>query len=65
MRSISDTIERLARMRAAAAGITGAPSGLEPLVIAGDNPGKLTGWHKTPERPKTPPALVVVLHGCT
>lgn len=65
MRSISDTIERLARARAAAAGMTNAPSRLEPLVFAGDNPGQLTGWHQVPATSGTPPALVVVLHGCT
>lgn len=65
MRSISDTIERLARARAQAPGATGQPNKLTKLDAAAQNPGQLTGWYQCPENSTSPPALVVVLHGCT
>lgn len=65
MRSISDTIERLARARANAQGGTYRPSTLTRLDGPVQNPGQLTGWYQCPDNPASPPALVVVLHGCT
>ncbi|MFN3318798.1 MAG: alpha/beta hydrolase family esterase [Allorhizobium sp.] len=65
MRSISDTIERLARARAQAPGATGQPNKLTKLDAAAQNPGQLTGWYQCPENSTSPPALVVILHGCT
>jgi len=66
MRSISDTIERLARMRAQApSDVIGHPNRLTRLADPTQNPGQLTGWYQCPDSPTSPPALVVVLHGCT
>lgn len=65
MRSISDTIERLARARAQTSGATGQPNKLTRLADPARNPGQLTGWYQSPDSPASPPALVVVLHGCT
>lgn len=65
MRSISDTIERLARARAQTSGATGQPNKLTRLQGPARNPGELTGWYQCPDTPSSPPALVVVLHGCT
>lgn len=65
MRSISDTIERLARARAQAPGATGQPNKLARLADPARNPGQLAGWYQCPDNPASPPALVVVLHGCT
>ncbi|KQS72270.1 hypothetical protein ASG39_00300 [Rhizobium sp. Leaf371] len=65
MRKLSDTIERLARLRTRPDGLQPATSALRPLDITGSNPGELTGWYSMPEKPKGAPPLVVVLHGCT
>ncbi|NHT78389.1 PHB depolymerase family esterase [Rhizobiaceae bacterium CRRU44] len=65
MRKLSDTIERLARLKARPEGLQPAASGLQPLEIVGTNPGALTAWYRTPEKTKGAPPLVVVLHGCT
>lgn len=67
MRSISDTIERLARARARAqtSGATVQPNTLTRLDDPARNPGNLSGWYQCPDSPASPPALVVVLHGCT
>ncbi|MDH4441526.1 MAG: PHB depolymerase family esterase [Rhizobium sp.] len=65
MRSISDTIERLARARVQASGAAGQPNKLTRLDAPAQNPGQLTGWYQCPDSPASPPALVVVLHGCT
>ena len=64
MRSLSDTLERLARMRAAHPGQTES-SNLEQLGHFGSNPGDLSGWRYVPTSLPSKPALVVVLHGCT
>ena len=64
MRSLSDTLERLARYRRSVA----APSGngkLRKLELSGRNPGELAAWHHIPERVASPVALVVVMHACT
>lgn len=67
MRSISDTIERLARARSRtqAPHAAGQPGRLTRLDHPRKNPGQLTGWYRRPEASTSPPALVVVLHGCT
>ncbi len=65
MRSISDTIERLSRFRGPLQGAADQPNRLSRLEEAGSNPGQLTGWYQCPDNPSAPPALVVVLHGCT
>ena len=66
MRSINDTIERLARARVAGlAGVTGTDHRhLRALGDFGANPGELSGWHHVSEG-TAPMPLVVVLHGCT
>lgn len=65
MRSISDTIERLARARAVALSATDQPNKLTRLDGPVQKRGQLTGWFQCPENPESPPALVVILHGCT
>ncbi|MBU2327081.1 MAG: PHB depolymerase family esterase [Alphaproteobacteria bacterium] len=67
MRSISDTIERLARARARAQApsATAQPNKLTKLDAAARNPGQLNGWYQCPDSTSSAPALVVVLHGCT
>jgi poly(hydroxyalkanoate) depolymerase family esterase len=65
MRSISDTIERLARARAQTQGPVDQPNKLTRLADPARNPGQLTGWYQCPDSPASRPALVVVLHGCT
>ncbi|MBN9033870.1 MAG: hypothetical protein BGO05_28005 [Rhizobiales bacterium 63-7] len=64
MRSLSDTVERLTRMRSIK---PGAPSGsrLQKLEGFGSNPGALGAWYHMPDQLPETPALVVVLHGCT
>jgi poly(hydroxyalkanoate) depolymerase family esterase len=67
MRTLSDTISRLAAMRAGAG--DGLPAGssdrLEPLVGFGSNPGALKACRYRPETLPARAPLVVVLHGCT
>lgn len=65
MRSISDTIERLIRHRTRASTTSPGTTSLLKLSEAGRNPGGLTGWYRVPQASDEPPALVVVLHGCT
>ncbi len=64
MRSLSDTLERLARLRSVK---PAAPtrSILKKLDHFGGNPGDLAAWCHVPEHLPAAPALVVVLHGCT
>ncbi len=64
MRSISDTVERLARYRSLSPGSATNSSRLTRLEYKARNPGELMGWCKVPEAVEKP-ALVVVLHGCT
>lgn len=61
---ISDTLERLARMRTVKAG-DHTTSILRKLDHFGDNPGALAAWQYAPAQLPSSPALVVVLHGCT
>lgn len=73
MRRLSDTISRLARMRALQPSAEATPARLQPLDLAGqttgttsgNNPGQLRGWFRVPSPTDRAPALVVVLHGCT
>ena len=66
MRSLSDTISRLAAFRAAPGTTNNPVSGcLTDLLDFGSNPGALRGKAYIPEDlPRNAP-LVVVLHGCT
>ncbi|MGD9478699.1 UNVERIFIED_ORG: PHB depolymerase family esterase (plasmid) [Roseateles sp. XES5] len=64
MRSLSDTLERLARLRAVKPA-TPTDSILKNLDHFGGNPGALAAWLHVPKQLPTAPALVVVLHGCT
>lgn len=65
MRSLSDTLERLARFRAHKTAPPGQPGRLQDLRDFGSNPGRLTGKVHVPSNRAERPALVVVLHGCT
>lgn len=64
MRSLADTMERLARYRTTGHGPE-QPSRLMKLEEPLHNPGQLAAWYRTPEGAASAPALVVVLHGCT
>lgn len=65
MRKLSDTIERLARLKTRPEGLRPEASGLRLLDGFGSNPGALAAWYQTPEIAEGAPPLVVVLHGCT
>ncbi|CDN49685.1 extracellular catalytic domain type 1 short-chain-length polyhydroxyalkanoate depolymerase [Neorhizobium galegae] len=65
MRSLSDTLERLARLKSLGWEPTDAPSHLEALEGFGSNPGALAAKVYVPSLLPKHPALVVVLHGCT
>lgn len=63
MRSLSDTLDRLARFRQRMPD-TSPGTVLEAMPDFGSNPGQLAAFlHKPDHLPKAP-ALVVVLHGC-
>jgi poly(hydroxyalkanoate) depolymerase family esterase len=65
MRSLSDTISRLSRLRShPSAGIAGEDR-LTELPPFGSNPGALRGRFYLPRSLHASAALVVVLHGCT
>lgn len=68
MRSLNDTLSRLARLRHhALPGLTGrfAEDRLSDLGAFGSNPGALRGRFYIPDLGQASSALVVVLHGCT
>ena len=66
MRGISDTISRLAALRASRpAQATGGHGRLSRLTGFGSNPGALDGWTYAPPDLAAGAPLVVVLHGCT
>ncbi|GAA0327379.1 PHB depolymerase family esterase [Sphingomonas oligophenolica] len=67
MRNISDTLARLAALRAAApgAGSEAIPSVLDTLEGFGTNPGALLAKYHVPAGLGPQAPLVVVLHGCT
>jgi poly(hydroxyalkanoate) depolymerase family esterase len=64
MRSLSDTLERLARLNKHSATTENPDSGLIALQEFGSNPGELSGFLAVPSLMPKRPALVVVLHGC-
>ncbi|MGF7160915.1 poly(hydroxyalkanoate) depolymerase family esterase [Rhodoligotrophos appendicifer] len=66
MRSISDTIGRLERMRNLSTGHTRSGGGrLSVLTDFGSNPGSLAAHTYAPADLQSGSPLVVVLHGCT
>jgi poly(hydroxyalkanoate) depolymerase family esterase len=65
MRSLSDTLERLARLKSLGREQTDAASHLAALEGFGSNPGALAAKVYVPSLLPKHPALVVVLHGCT
>ncbi|AXB79089.1 PHB depolymerase family esterase [Novosphingobium sp. P6W] len=67
MRTISDTITRLAALRTAGAssGFPASTSRLARLSDFGSNPGGLNGYLYVPQTLGKNAALVVILHGCT
>jgi poly(hydroxyalkanoate) depolymerase family esterase len=67
MRTISDTITRLANFRTqgATSGFPATNSRLKRLSDFGSNPGSLNGYIYVPQSLPQNAALVVVLHGCT
>jgi poly(hydroxyalkanoate) depolymerase family esterase len=69
LRSIASLVRRCvaatALLAAALSPAAASADGFSPLAGFGDNPGNLLAWVYRPERPASPPALVVVLHGCT
>ncbi len=65
MRKLSDTIERLTRLRAGAPFTSSVSNRLTRLSGLLQNPGDLNALYWVPARPASAPALVVVLHGCT
>lgn len=68
MRPLSDTLSRLARLRAAGGGVgsldASQPDHLPPAIDFGANPGALEARLYTPEGLPDGAPLVVVLHGC-
>jgi poly(hydroxyalkanoate) depolymerase family esterase len=65
MRSLSDTLERLARLKSLGQEQADAPSHLEAFESFGSNPGALAAKVYVPSLLPKNPGLVVVLHGCT
>jgi poly(hydroxyalkanoate) depolymerase family esterase len=68
MRNISDTLARIAALKATYATAetrAPAPGPLRPLATFGANPGDLGAHAWRPDNPANPVPLVVVLHGCT
>lgn len=65
MTSLSDTIKRLAALRALPAQGKRSSCHLAELLAFGSDPGNLGGKLFVPNNIVSDPALVVVLHGCT
>ncbi len=66
MQPLSDTIARLAKLRAQPMHASGsAATRLTELVDFGSNPGALGAYYHVPEGIAASAPLVVVLHGCT
>lgn len=65
MRTLSDTIARLAALRALPHHTSPSASSLSPLHGFGSNPGALEAQIYVPEDLPSSSSLVVVLHGCT
>jgi poly(hydroxyalkanoate) depolymerase family esterase len=65
MRSLSDTLARLKRLRGPSLHSAPASTRLRRFDGNGSNPGQLNGWFYVPEGLAPGAPLVVVLHGCT
>jgi len=65
MRSLSDTLARLAKLRALQQGAVPSKSSLVDLGAFGSNPGALEAYVHAPKPLAERPGLVVALHGCT
>jgi poly(hydroxyalkanoate) depolymerase family esterase len=65
MRSLSDTLTRLKRLRSVAVTSRPANRRLQPFTGFGSNPGRLGAWIHVPDTAGSGAPLVVVLHGCT
>jgi poly(hydroxyalkanoate) depolymerase family esterase len=65
LRTISDTIRRLSKLRAGVANPEPDGGRFASIADFGSNPGALDGKVHVPLLLKSKPALVVVLHGCT
>ncbi|WP_176599414.1 MULTISPECIES: alpha/beta hydrolase family esterase [Sphingobium] len=65
MRTLSDTISRLAALRLASSHVPDDHGRLSELTDFGSNPGDLRARTYIPEHLDDDAALVVVLHGCT
>jgi poly(hydroxyalkanoate) depolymerase family esterase len=67
MRSLSNTIGRLAALRSQLPGQDAAAAAgrLTGLLDFGSNPGALGAWCYVPETMRSGAPLIVVLHGCT
>ncbi|TPK79983.1 PHB depolymerase family esterase [Mesorhizobium sp. B2-4-13] len=68
MRSLADTVARLAARRKQMDGVLNGPDENErfsELQLFGSNPGKLRGWTYRPKDLAAKAPLVIVLHGCT
>jgi poly(3-hydroxybutyrate) depolymerase len=66
MRSLADTIARLAVLRGQQGTVNHSPgpSSLQALDNFGSNPGALKAWTFVPDRLPENAPLVVILHGC-
>jgi len=65
MRTLSDTIKRLAAAHPGAAPVRVGRDRLTDMAFTGPNPGQLRARQYLPANLKPGAALVVVLHGCT
>jgi poly(hydroxyalkanoate) depolymerase family esterase len=65
MRTLSDTLSRLKRLRPLRAASPPESGRLQPFTGFGSNPGRLKSWIHVPETIASGAPLVVVLHGCT
>jgi poly(hydroxyalkanoate) depolymerase family esterase len=65
MRTLSDTLARLAALRGGLAPPAAEGDRLRDLSAFGSNPGSLRARYYVPQTLKDGDALVVVLHGCT
>ncbi|MQW86463.1 alpha/beta hydrolase family esterase [Sinorhizobium saheli] len=65
MRTLSDTLARITRLRTGKAEHLHARNRLSTLTNFGPNPGALKAKYYLPKNLAKRPALVVVLHGCT
>ena len=64
MRSLSNTLSRLKRLRSSLPASSPDRGRLQPLTGFGSNPGRLKSWIHVPDTVLPGAPLVVVLHGC-